>query len=98
METPETVFINSYDKKEIHKMNNYILHNFLLVTILLLKIIIICCDCVKHQSKQKGILPHCINNVKWQGIMNLKKLIWKIVRIIVLTTWSKKHKSRCKKI
>ena len=64
METPETVFINSYDKKEIHKMNNYILHNFLLVTILLLKIIIICCDCVKHQSKQKGILPHCINNVK----------------------------------
>ena len=34
---PETVVINCNDKKAINKMNCYILHTFLLVTILLLK-------------------------------------------------------------
>ena len=34
---PETVVINCNDKKAMNKMNCYILHTFLLVTILLLK-------------------------------------------------------------
>ena len=34
---PETVVINCNDKKVMNKMNCYILHTFLLVTILLLK-------------------------------------------------------------
>ena len=34
---PETVVVNCNDKKAMNKMNCYILHTFLLVTILLLK-------------------------------------------------------------
>ena len=38
--TPETVSISSDDKRATYKMDYYVLYEFLLVTILLLKIII----------------------------------------------------------
>ena len=58
MDVPETVLINFNDKKTIHKMDYYILHTFLLVTIMLLKIATICYYCIQHRSKQKYMLPY----------------------------------------
>lgn len=40
--TSGTILVNSNDKKETYKMNYYILHTFLLVTILFLIIVTIC--------------------------------------------------------
>ena len=42
IDTPHTVSINSDINKTKYKMDYYILHTFLLVTILLLNIVIIC--------------------------------------------------------
>ena len=49
-----TVSINSDDKRVRYKMDCYILHAFVLVTILLF-IIAICCHYAKQRSKQKNI-------------------------------------------
>ena len=57
MNTPETVSINSNNKNITYRMNCYILPPISLVTTLLLNIVIICYYCMKHRSKQKGILP-----------------------------------------
>lgn len=54
--TPETVSIGSDNKRATYKMNYYILYKFLLVTILLLKIIIICYYPLKYRPKQKKII------------------------------------------
>ena len=62
--------INYYSKKE---RNCYILHTVLLAIILLLIITIIC----HNYAKQKGI--------KWK-IMNLKKFVLKIIRVIISMT------------
>ena len=51
------VSIIADDKKVRHKIDCYILHTILLVTILLLIITIISYHYVKHRSKQKGINP-----------------------------------------
>ena len=67
MDVPETVLINFNDKKTIHKMDYYILHTFLLVTIMLLKIATICYYCIQHRSKQNTC--YHINNIKWQRMM-----------------------------
>ena len=52
-----TMLTNSDDKKGRCKINCYILHTVLLVTILLLIIAIICYHYAKHRSKLKNILP-----------------------------------------
>ena len=49
-----TVLINSDDKKVKYKMDCYILHKFLLVTILIFIITTICYHYLKHRSKQKN--------------------------------------------
>ena len=51
------VSIIADNKKVRHKIDCYILHTILLVTILLLIITIISYHYVKHRSKQKGINP-----------------------------------------
>ena len=51
------VSIIADDKKVRHKIDCYILHTILLVTILLLIITIISYHYVKHRPKQKGINP-----------------------------------------
>ena len=53
----ETV-TSSNDKKDIYKMDYYILHNLLLIIILLLIIVSICCYCIKRQSKENNIFPY----------------------------------------
>ena len=60
VDTPETRSIYSNDKKPTYKMDRYISHTFILVTIFLLKIVIIShlYYCIEHQSKQKDILPY----------------------------------------
>ena len=58
MDSWRAMLINSKDKKETYKMNYYILHTFLLVTLLLLIMVTICYYCIKHQSKQKNKLPY----------------------------------------
>lgn len=63
--TPETVSIGSDNKRATYKMNYYILYKFLLVTILLLKIIIICYYPLKYRPKQKKNYFH-INNMKME--------------------------------
>ena len=50
-----TESINFDNKKIRYKMDCYILHTFLLVTILLFTITIICHHYAKHRSKQKNI-------------------------------------------
>ena len=52
---PTNESINFDDKKVRYKIDCYILHTILLVTILLLIITIICYRYAKHRSKQKGI-------------------------------------------
>ena len=51
-----TVSINFYNKKVTYKMDCYILHTFLLVTICLYIIAIICYHYAKYRSKQKIIV------------------------------------------
>ena len=62
-----SVSIKSEDIKVRYKMDCYILHMFLLVTILLFIITIIYYHCIKYKSKQKHIdtLP-----IKKWGIVN----------------------------
>ena len=50
-----TESINFDNKKIRYKMDCYILHTFLLVTIFLFTITIICHHYAKHRSKQKNI-------------------------------------------
>ena len=47
------LWINSDDKKVKYKMDCYILHTVLLVTIFLYMITVICFHYAKHRSKQK---------------------------------------------
>ena len=51
---PETVSTSFNDMTTTYNMNYYILHPFLLVTILLSVIITICYYCIKHWLKQKS--------------------------------------------
>ena len=55
---PETLPTKSNDKKPIYTLDYYILHTFLLVTILLLIIADICYYSIKHWLKQKDIYYH----------------------------------------
>ena len=58
VDTPETVLINSNDKKATYKIKDHIEHTFLLVTILLLKIVTIYYILHKTSIKKKNILPY----------------------------------------
>ena len=53
--TLDTVPINSNDEKATYKVDYYILHIFLLVTILILVIVTICYYCIKDRIKEKNI-------------------------------------------
>ena len=48
--------LNGYSKKVRHKIDCYIFHTVLLVTILLLIITIICYHYAEHWSKLRGIV------------------------------------------
>ena len=62
IDTAETMPINSNDKKATYKMDYYIWHTFLLVTILLLKIVII--TVIISQNKK----TYChSNNIKMES-------------------------------
>ena len=75
--------INSDNKNVRYKIDCYILKRVLLVITLLLIITITCYHYAKHRSKEKGIDALAICNIKWK-IMNLKKFILKIARVIIL--------------
>ena len=74
------VSINSDFKQGRYQGDWFILHTVLLVIILLLIITSIWYHYAKHRSKQKST-----NNIKWK-IMNLKRLISKIVCVVTLMT------------
>ena len=74
------------DKKPIYRIDYYISHSFLLVTILLLTTADICYYFRKNWLKQKDIYYY-INTKKWI-IMNWKKLILKITHASILITKS----------
>ena len=65
-------------------MNYYILHTFLLVTVLLFIIAISCCHYAKQKPKQKKYWH--TNNIKIEKNSELKKLVLKIVCVVILMT------------
>ena len=69
IDTAETMPINSNDEKSSYKMDYYIWHTFLLVTILLLKNNII----IVIISQNKKTYYH-INNIKMDSNKNLKEI------------------------
>ena len=58
LDTSETMSINSNDKKGTYKMDYYIVHTFLFVTIVTILALIIVTICIKHLSKAKELLPY----------------------------------------
>ena len=60
-----TVPRNSDDKKEKDKANCFVLHRFLLITILPSIITMICYHYAKHMSKQKAIGTIKMGKNKW---------------------------------
>ena len=78
-----TVLPNSDDKKINYKIDSYILHMVLLLIMLLFIIAIVCYHYTKYRSKQEGIDALTIRKPR---IMNLKKFLLKIVRVIISMT------------
>ena len=75
-----TVSTNSDNEKVRYKMDCYISHTFLLVIILLFTTAIVYYHYPKRRTKQKRICELTIS--KW-GIINFKKFVLKIVRVII---------------